>query len=268
MTEKLPARSKIQVTLGVAANILKKVPRIAFFSLAFFAIFWVGQQLYYGLMPGQHFLNYYYAKVDDTPVGTDPLATLCRRVSTEGIQIKAFRTFIQYEDATGKQSVVGEYRFDAGVEQGDSNCQNVRLAKQPQREGTYSVHTEYEFYVSGYRKTGSYDTNKYKMTPTTLSLQDQIQALQDQIEILKGRLEAQGVDTSGIGGSSGASSGSSSSSGSTSQGVAQPTTPQAQPSNPNSPVQPTTPQTPITPADPVETCTIDVLGIKLLCRGT
>ena len=74
MTEKLPPRSKVQITLGVASNILKKVPRIAFFSLAFLAIFWVGQQLYYGLMPGQHFLNYYYAKVDDTPVGTDPLA--------------------------------------------------------------------------------------------------------------------------------------------------------------------------------------------------
>lgn len=264
MTEKLAPRTKLQVALAVAANILKKVPRIAFFSLAFFAIFWVGQQLYYGLMPGNHFLNYYYAKVDDTPVGTDPLATLCRRVSTEGITIKAFRTFIQYEDATGKQSVVGEYQFNAGVETGDSNCQNVRLKKQPQREGTYSVHTEYEFYVSGYRKTGSYDTNQYKMTPTTMSLQDQIQTLQGQIDILKSRLEAQGVDTSGLTPVTPVAPQSSTSSGSSD--VAQPTT-QAQ-QNPASPVQPTTPSTPITPADPVETCTVNLLGFRLLCRGT
>lgn len=265
MTEKLPPRTKLQVALAVAGNILRKVPRVAFFFLCFYAIFWAAQQAYYGLMPGNHFLNYYYAKVDDTPVGTDPLATLCRRVSTEGIQISAFRTFIQYEDSTGKQQVVGEYRFDAGVEQGDSNCQNVRLSKQPQREGTYSVHTEYEFYVSGYRKTGSYDTNQYKMTPTTMSLQDQIQTLQGQIDILKSRLEAQGVDTSGLTPVT-PQQGAAPSSGSSS--VAQPTTPQAQPSNPNSPVQPTTPSTPITPADPVETCTINVLGLRLLCRGT
>lgn len=265
MTEKLEPRTRLQITLGVIANLLKKVPRVAFFFLCFYAIFWVSQQAYYAFMPGNHFLNYYYAKVDDTPVGTDPLATLCRRVSTEGIQISAFRTFIQYEDTTGKQSVVGEYRFDAGVEQGDSNCQNVRLAKQPQREGTYSVHTEYEFYVSGYRKTGSYDTNRYKMTPTVVSLDDQIKALQAQIEILKARLEAQGVDTSGI---PSAGTSPSSSSQSAPQSVVQPTTPSQQQSNPNSPVQPTTPQTPITPAPPQETCTIDVLGLKLLCRGT
>ena len=84
MTEKLAPRTKLQLVLAVAANIFRKVPRIAFLVLSFFVIFWVGQQLYYRFAPAENFLNYYYAKVDDSPIGTEPLATLCRRVSTEG----------------------------------------------------------------------------------------------------------------------------------------------------------------------------------------
>lgn len=76
--QKLPAKTKLTVTLGVMGRLLKKVPRIAFFMLAFYAIFWVGTQLYYRFAPSENFLNYYYAKVDDTPVGTEPLMTLCR----------------------------------------------------------------------------------------------------------------------------------------------------------------------------------------------
>ena len=176
---------RFPVTIRVG-RLLKKVPRIAFFMLAFYAIFWVGTQLYYRYAPAENFLNYYYAKVDDTPVGTEPLMTLCRRVEFDGIKIDAYRTFIFYE-AGGKTTQVAEYNFEANVEKGDGNCTNIRLKNQPQREGTYRAHTEYVFYVDGVKKYGQYDTNQYKMTPTALSLTAQIDALQTQIDALKAR---------------------------------------------------------------------------------
>lgn len=267
--EKLPRRTKIQLILAVAANMLRKVPRIAFFMLAFFAIFWVGQQLYYRFAPAESFLNYYYAKVDDSPIGTEPLATLCRRVSTEGIRIQAVRTFIKYEDVNGKPTTVGEYQFTAGVEQlpDGSNCQNVRLRKQPQVKGTYSVHTEYVFEINGYRKSGAYDTNKYKMTETQQSLDLQIRTLQDQIDILRQQLTNNGGDTTTTGSSP--STASPSTNGQPREGD-----PPAQRSNgssgsnPPQAVPPQTPDTPITPAAPSETCIIDVLGLKVGCTST
>ena len=117
----------VRVVYGMLAAIIIKLPRIAFFMLSFFAIFWVSQQLYYKYSPADQFLDYYYAKVDDSVVGTPPIITLCRRVSTEGIKIDAVRTFIQYVGENKTEQVVGEYQFNAGVEKADTNCQNLRL---------------------------------------------------------------------------------------------------------------------------------------------
>ena len=263
---KLPPRTKIQLVLAVALNIFKRVPRIAFFMLSFFVIFWVGQQLYFRFAPAENFLNYYYAKVDDTPVGTEPLATLCRRVSTEGIKIEAVRTFIKFEDVTGKPTTVGEYQFTAGVEQlpDGTNCQNLRLRKQPQVQGTYSAHTEYVFYINGYRKSGSYDTNKYKMTETQQSLDLQIKTLQDQIDILRQQLSNAGGDTTTTGSSPSTASPSTNGQ----------STPPAQRSSgssgstPPAAAAPQTPDTPITPAEPGETCIVNLLGLKVGCTST
>ena len=162
---------------GISLVLIKKLPRIAFFVGAFYLLFFVGQQIYFRVAPAENFLDYYYAKVDDTPVGTEPLMTLCRRVEYDG-----------------KSTQVAEYNFEANVEKGDGNCTNIRLKKQPQKEGTYRAHTEYTFYVNGQRKAGEYDTNQYKMTPTSDSINDQIDALQAQIDALKEQLRARGVE--------------------------------------------------------------------------
>lgn len=261
--QKLPAKTKLTVTLGVIGRLLKKVPRIAFFMLAFYAIFWVGTQLYYRFAPSENFLNYYYAKVDDTPVGTEPLMTLCRRVEFDGIKIDAYRTFIYYE-AGGKTTQVAEYNFEANVEKGDGNCTNIRLKNQPQREGTYRAHTEYVFYVDGVKKAGQYDTNQYKMTPTALSLTAQIDALQTQIDALKAQLISQGetVPETPTVDDSDQSSSTSSPQGTSSNSQQSSTTPAqgSQSNTGNGSSQGSTPP----PAPQV--CTIDVIGIKLLCR--
>jgi len=225
--QKLPAKTKLTVTLGVMGRLLKKVPRIAFFMLAFYAIFWVGTQLYYRFAPSENFLNYYYAKVDDTPLGTEPLMTLCRRVEFDGIKIDAYRTFIYYE-AGGKTTQVAEYNFEANVEKGDGNCTNIRLKNQPQREGTYRAHTEYVFYVDGVKKAGQYDTNQYKMTPTATSPQSSTSS-------------PQASSSNSQQSSTTPAQGSQSNDGS---GGSQSTTPPPAP----------------------QVCTINVIGIKLLCR--
>lgn len=269
MTEKLAPRTKLQVTLGVMVNLFKKVPRIAFFMLSFFAIFWVSQQLYFRFAPAETFLNYYYAKVDDSPVGTEPLATLCRRVSMQGIRIEAVRTFIKYEDVNGKPVTAGEYQFSAGVEQltDGTNCMNVRLRKQPQVQGTYSAHTEYVFYVNGYRKSGSYDTNKYKMTPTQQSMEQQIKQLQDQIDIIKSQqAAAAGSSTQGVASSGSSSPSRSSSPASGSTAADRPA--QSAGGTPPVAAAPQQPDTPITPAQPAETCIVNLLGLKVGCTST
>lgn len=258
--QKLPAKTKLTVTLSVMGRLLKKVPRIAFFMLAFYAIFWVGTQLYYRFAPSENFLNYYYAKVDDTPVGTEPLMTLCRRVEFDGIKIDAYRTFIYYE-AGGKTTQVAEYNFEANVEKGDGNCTNIRLKNQPQREGTYRAHTEYVFYVDGVKKAGQYDTNQYKMTPTSLSLQAQIEALQAQIDALKAQLISQGEtvpETPTVDDSDQSSSTSSPQSSSSNSQQSSNTAAQQNSGNNGSQGS----QVPPAP----QVCTIDVIGIKLLCR--
>ena len=171
-------------------ELFKNLPRIALFTVAFYAIFWVGSQLYYKYADSKNFLDYYYAKVDDTPVGTNPLLTLCRTVHYRGIKIEAARTFIYYDDGDNQQPVA-EYEFEANVEKTDTNCQTLRLAKQPQRAGTYRIHTEIAFYVNGFKKTDSYDSNKYEMTETSQSIEAQIEVLQRQIDSLRAQLKAE-----------------------------------------------------------------------------
>ena len=80
---------------GICLVLIKKLQRIAFFVGVFYLLFFVGQQIYFRVAPAENFLDYYYAKVDDTPVGTEPLMTLCRRVEYDGIKIEGFRTFIE-----------------------------------------------------------------------------------------------------------------------------------------------------------------------------
>jgi hypothetical protein len=190
-TKKLLSYAPIRVTYGIIAAIVMKLPRIAFFILSFYAIFWVGQQLYFKYAPADHFLDFYYAKVDDTPIGTEPLMTLCRRVNTEGIKIAAVRSFIQCQSADSERGeVVAEYQFDAGIEKLETNCQTLRLGNQPQVVGSYRVHTEFEFYINGNRKSGAYDTNKYNMTPLTLSVDEQIDELQREIRLLEAQVKA------------------------------------------------------------------------------
>lgn len=264
---KLLKFAPIRVTYGILAAIVLKLPRIAFFVLSFFAIFWVGQQLYFKYAPSEQFLDFYYAKVDDTPIGTEPLMTLCRRINYDGIRIEAYRTFIQFQGDDEKPVTVGEYNFEANVERGDSNCTNVRLEKQPQRVGKYEAFTEYVFYVNGNRKAGSFRTNQYQMTAITLSADEQIKSLQKQIELLEAQLdELKRQNDSSTQSPSRSSTGSSSV-------EPQPTITRTSPqtTTPQPPQRDNTPETPPaptpTPTAPPAPCIIPILGGGLLCSS-
>jgi hypothetical protein len=158
----------------------------AFLALVVGFFTYVVLPIYYYVAPARSFVDYYSAKVADTPVGTEPQMTLCRTINYDAVQIKAVRTFIKYEDGD-KAGEVLEYNFDAAVTKNDSlgDCTTVRLNKQPQYAGTYSVHTTIEFYVHQFRKTYSYDTNRYKMFGTTKNTQSQIDELKKQLEKLQ-----------------------------------------------------------------------------------
>lgn len=140
---------------------------------------------YYSLAPARSFVDYYYARVADTPVGTEPQLTLCRRINYDNVKIEAVRTFIYHTE--NNKETVGEYEFDANVSQGesDNNCINVRLKGQPMVAGTYSTSTSVEFFVGGHRKTYSYNSNQYKMIAVETTDEEKIQQLQKQIDELR-----------------------------------------------------------------------------------
>lgn len=162
----------------------------AFFGiglLMYFTITSLVVPTYYALAPARSFVDYYYARVADTPVGTEPQMTLCRRINYDAIRIDAVRTFI-YVEKDGKESQVTDYNFKANISQGESsgNCINVRLRGQPMEEGTYRTITSIEFYVHGHRKTYSYNSNQYKMLPEERTDEQRINELQRQIDEIKG----------------------------------------------------------------------------------
>lgn len=207
---------------------------------------------YYAFAPARSFVDYYYARVADTPVGTEPQLTLCRRINYDNVRIDAVRTFIKHEDANN-QETVAEYRFDANVSTAEStgNCVNVRLKGQPQVAGTYSTSTSIEFFVGGHRKTYSYNSNQYKMTPVQQSDEERIKDLQRQIDEIK----------------------SVSSNSGTQQSTPQPAAPQQQQQVATAPTQPSQPaQQPQTPSQPTtpepEPANPGILGgINQLLRG-
>ena len=151
---------------------------------------------YYAFAPPRSFVDYYYARVADTPVGTEPQLTLCRKINYDNVKISAVRTFIYHTDADNKETV-GEYSFDANVSQAEStgNCVNVRLKGQPMTAGTYSTSTSIEFFVGGHRKTYSYNSNQYKMIEVETTDEEKIQQLQKQIDEINDKSGQSGSTT-------------------------------------------------------------------------
>lgn len=155
--------------------------------LIYFSIVGLIIPTYFAFAPARSFVDYYYARVADTPVGTEPQMTLCRRINYDAIRIEAVRTFI-YIDKGGKEEQVKDYPFNASVSQGetDGNCITVRLKGQPMVAGTYRTVTSITFSVQGHRKSYSYDSNQYKMIPVEQSDDERIKELQRQIDEIKG----------------------------------------------------------------------------------
>lgn len=154
--------------------------------LIYFSIVSLIIPTYFAFAPARSFVDYYYARVADTPVGTEPQMTLCRRINYDAIRIEAVRTFI-YVDKGGKEEQVKDYPFNASVSQGesDSNCITVRLKGQPQVPGTYRTVTSITFSVQGHRKSYSYDSNQYKMIEVEQTDDERIKELQRQIDAIK-----------------------------------------------------------------------------------
>lgn len=152
----------------------------------------LGAKLYYRFMPGDWFLNYYYIKVDDSVIGSDVQMTLCRKIRYEKAHINATRTFI-LKNEQGVFAPVANYDFDAEIERlPNTNCAPLRIGAEdhPQQSGTYKFITEADFQVNGNRKTIRYESNEYKISETTQSIQDRIDELQRQIDDLKAQLAA------------------------------------------------------------------------------
>ena len=141
----------------------KRLPYIVFYSVLIYVLLALAQQMYYRYMPANYFLHYYKAQAHDTQVGKDLHVTLCRTKHYSNFKLEAVRTFFMQKAEPSNDFVPAyNYRFAPEIEDGDE-CQDIVLTpkRQPQKAGTYYIHTEAEFYVNGYRKSISYDTNRY-----------------------------------------------------------------------------------------------------------
>lgn len=146
---------------------------------------------YYRFVPATWFLNYYYARADNAVIGQPVALTLCRHKHYQDIDLAATRTFIYSVSGQGTQAApIREYTFNAHIENLTKPCTTVQLktSQQPQKAGTYVIHTEAEFFVHGDRKTISYDTPPYVVGETTQSVQQQIKQLQTEIQVLEKQL--------------------------------------------------------------------------------
>lgn len=140
------------------------------------------QNVYYRVLPGSWFLNYYYAKVDNALVGQNVQMTLCRTKRIDYIQAEATRLFISTTDGRS----ISEYRFNLTID-GQERCTSVQIpvSRQPQIPGTYIIRTSGAFYVQGNRKTFNYSSLPYVVSVIPGSVQDRINQLQQQINDLQ-----------------------------------------------------------------------------------
>lgn len=155
------------------------------------------EHLYYRVMPGDYFLDYYYVKVSDATVGDAVPLTLCRHTHFEEFRLDATRTFIYILDGKRSQTVA-EYTLHPTIEHTNSPCQSLQIPvnRQPQRAGTYQLHVTGSFTVNGYRKTISYTSNEYSLSDTQQSLQTRLQQLTDQITQIQAQLQQLAQPTS------------------------------------------------------------------------
>lgn len=157
-----------------------------FFGLAaliYWSIVGLIVPVYYQVAPPRSFVDYYYARVADTPVGTDPQLTLCRRINYDNLKVEAVRTFIYLADGKDPEPV-GQYDvgFTASKDKSTSNCLTIRLREQPQVAGKYTTSTSVVFYVEGNRKSYTYKSNEYEMIAQKQTDQQKIDELQRQID--------------------------------------------------------------------------------------
>lgn len=167
---------------------------VTFFALLFIlaVIMPAVKDIYYQVMPGNWFVDYYKVTVGGPKKTIEigqPLQTeLCRKLRYKGIKLDATRTFL-YRKEDGAFKNVSQYSFEPFLESTDIECLNASLpaSRQPAEPGIYKFFTEASFYVNGEYKTISYTSNEYKAIENQTTIEKKIKELQDELDFLKNR---------------------------------------------------------------------------------
>lgn len=184
-----------------------RLPRIALYTVAFYALFWVGQQTYYRFAPAEQFIRFYKVQVQNAREGQDIPFQVCR-TKDANYQISGYRTFYKLtetDEDSGQR--YAQSRLEGALE--NDECANlfIRVEKVPHTPGSYYFVTELEFSVNGYTKHLRYKSNVYSIVEQPLEtpeqIQDRIDDLQRQIDELKASLARRSVpaDSTATGGS-------------------------------------------------------------------
>jgi hypothetical protein len=173
-------------------HLWNRLPKIAMYTFAFWALFFVVEHLYFRFAPADHFLKYRSVFVQDAEEGDDVRFSACRDKDAN-YHITGTRTFYRIsENEPEPRRRIQTIDVDTTLE--NSECANLFIAPDDfyHEPGKYMFVSDLCFFVFKYEKCITHETNVYEIRPrhnlTPAEIQQQIEELQRQIDALKAQL--------------------------------------------------------------------------------
>jgi len=159
--------SALEYVGDILVLLLKRLPTIAFWTLAFFVIFSVGDHMYYRLQSADHFVHYTSFTVQNSREGEDVPFTLCRD-HRGNFLVNGLRTiYIIPEGKSVDDKVFAANKPLNGVIDG-GNCSTyfIRESEYHHKPGTYVLTINLKFKTKyGYEKEIFVISQAYKIYP-------------------------------------------------------------------------------------------------------
>lgn len=195
--------SKVSTALEYVGDIfvllLKRLPTIAFYTLAFFVVFSVGDRMYYRLQSADHFIHYTSFTVQNSREGEDVPFTLCRD-HRGNFLVNGLRTIyiVPQGKSVDNKVFAANQPLNGVVDSGNCATYFIRDSQYHHKPGTYVLTINLKFKTKyGYEKELFIMSQVYKIYPasntqtvdqTINNLNVRIQENTNELNMLKRRL--------------------------------------------------------------------------------
>lgn len=176
--------------------IWKRLPYIALYSVVFYAIFFVGQALFYRYMPASFFLNYYNVTIPNASqhYEHEPVPyTVCRDAKASyPFTGKRLIYKLPNEVARDKGQLIKSYSISSVITPNKCNALSITPKVYDFSAGSYYFRTYVNFEVHGNEKQVYFESPTFSIQKKVLTQDDlikQIEQNQQEIENLKRQLQ-------------------------------------------------------------------------------